>query len=249
MTAAFHDHFSTVAGRYANFRPSYPGALFDYLATLVSRNAVVWDCGCGSGQASVDLAQRFAHVIATDASPEQIAAAGAHPQIDFRVARAEESGLPDHSIGLVTVAQAVHWFDFPRFYAEVNRVLAPGGVIAVWGYGFHSVEGESINPIVQRYYSEIVGPYWPPERSLIESGYRTIAFPFAEIVAPSFQMDVRWTQEQLLGYLSTWSATNRYIKATGHNPLPALAAELQPIWGPPEQVRQVIWTLPLRVGH
>jgi SAM-dependent methyltransferase len=249
MSASFHDHFSAIASRYADFRPSYPSALFDFLATLVPRTITVWDCACGSGQASVDLAERFERVIATDGSQDQIGSAAAHPRIDYRVALAEQSSLPDHSIGLLTVAQALHWFDLPLFYAEVKRVLAPGGVMAIWGYGFHTVEGESVNPIVQRYYSETVGPYWPPERKLIESGYRAISFPFAEITPPIFKMEVYWTLEQLLGYLSTWSATNRYIKATGRNPLPALAEDLKPFWGDADQPRQVAWTLPLRIGR
>ena len=244
----FHDHFSAIANRYADFRPSYPAALFEYLATLVPRTVTVWDCACGSGQASVDLAAHFDHVIATDGSQEQIASAAADARIDYRVALAEQSGLADHSIGLVTVAQALHWFDFPRFYAEVNRVLDPGGVIAIWGYGFHTVEGAAVNSIVQRYYCETVGPYWPPERKLIETGYRTISFPFAEITPPPFLMEVRWTLEQLLGYLSTWSATNRFIKANGRNPLEPLAEELKPVWGEADQPRQVSWTLPMRIG-
>jgi SAM-dependent methyltransferase len=197
----------------------------------------------------VDLARRFQHVIATDASPEQIASATPDPRIDYRVALAEQSGLPDQSIGLVTVAQALHWFDLPRFYAEVKRVLAPDGIIAAWAYGFHRVEGDAIDPVVQRYYSETVGPYWPPERGAIESGYRTISFPFAEITPPAFQMEVHWTLDQLLGYLSTWSATNRYLKAVGKNPLEPLAEELRPLWADRSQPRQVIWRLSLRVGR
>src|SRR5579872_408577 len=135
MAGAFHDHFSGVANRYADFRPTYPAALFDYLATLVPKDSTVWDCACGNGQAAVDLAARFDHVIATDASKEQIASAEPNPRIDYRVAPAEQSGLPDQSIGLVTVAQAIHWFDFDKFYAETKRVLRSGGVIAVWAYG------------------------------------------------------------------------------------------------------------------
>ena len=161
MSGAFHDHFSTVAGRYAAFRPHYPGALFDYLATLASRATLVWDCAAGSGQASGDLADRFDRVIATDASEEQITSAQPHPRIEYRVALAEESGLPDHSVGLVTVAQALHWLDLERFWPEVKRVLAPRGLLAVWGYGTLSVEGEAVNLLVQDFYEKTVGPYWP----------------------------------------------------------------------------------------
>jgi len=219
MSQTFHDHFSAVAGRYADFRPHYPAALFDYLTTLVPRTALVWDCAAGNGQASVDLGARFDKVIATDASREQIASAAPHPKIEYRVARAEASGLADQSIGLVTVAQALHWFDFDRFWAEVKRVLKPDGIIAVWAYGINDVEGDAVNRLVQEFYSATVGPYWPPERKMVENGYRTIPFPFHEITPPPINMEARWNLEQLLGYFSTWSATNRYKKATGLDPL------------------------------
>ena len=145
MTQSFHDHFSDVAKRYADFRPHYPAALFDYLATLVPRTPLVWDCACGNGQATVDLAERFERVIATDASREQVASARPNPKVEYRVAPAEQSGLPAESVGLITVAQALHWFDLDRFYAEARRVLYSNGVLAAWAYGVNEVEGEAIN--------------------------------------------------------------------------------------------------------
>lgn len=249
MSPAFHDHFSGVANRYADFRPRYPAALFDYLATLVPRDSVVWDCACGNGQATLDLAARFERVVATDASREQIASATSDPRIEYRVAPAEASGLPDQSVGLVTVAQAVHWFDCDRFYAEVERVLTPNGMIAVWAYGINTVEGDTANQLVQAFYTDTVGPYWPPERKLVEEGYRTISFPYAEITPPPFRMEAHWTLEQLLGYFSTWSATSRYKKATGRDPLGRLAADLGRVWGEADAPRQIVWPLTLRVGR
>jgi ubiquinone/menaquinone biosynthesis C-methylase UbiE len=249
VNQTFHDHFSGVAGRYADFRPRYPAALFDYLATLAPRHSTVWDCAAGNGQATVDLAARFDKVVATDASREQIASATPHPKIEYRVAPAEQSGLPDNSIALVTVAQAIHWFNFDRFYAEVKRVLVPDGIIAVWTYGINAVEGDDANKLVFKFYSETVGPYWPPERKLVEEGYRTILFPFAEITAPAFRMETRWTRDQLLGYFGTWSATNRYIKAKGHNPVELLAADLNRVWPDGDSPRQITWPLSLRVGR
>jgi SAM-dependent methyltransferase len=248
MTNGFHDHFSGVARSYADFRPHYPAELFDFLATQVPATATVWDCAGGNGQATVDLAGRFEKVIGTDASAEQIASATRQANIEYRVAPAEQSGLPDQSVQLVTVAQAVHWFNFDRFYAEVNRVLAPGGKIAVWAYGINTVEGDAVDALVQDYYANIVGPYWPPERKLIEEGYRTIPFPFAEITPPPFQMQADWNLDGLVGYFSTWSATNRYIKANGHNPLEKLAADLKTVWGDPALPRRVVWPLPVRIG-
>jgi SAM-dependent methyltransferase len=249
MGETFHDHFSGVASRYADFRPHYPPALFDYFATLVSRGETVWDCACGNGQATVDLAQRFDRVIGTDASREQIAAARPHPEIEFRVAPADRSGLPGSSVGLITVAQALHWFDFGRFYAEVRRVLKPGGLLAVWAYGITEVEDEAVHRIALDYYANVVGPYWPPERVVVETGYQTIPFPFCELAPPPFRMEVRWTLDALLGYFSTWSATNRYIKAVGRNPIDPLREDLSRVWGDPAAVRLVGWPLALRMGR
>lgn len=249
MGQPFHDHFSAVAGRYADFRPHYPAALFDYLATLAPNNSAVWDCAAGNGQATLDLAARFDKVIATDASREQIASATPHPKIQYRVAPAEQSGLADESVSLVTVAQALHWFDLERFYAGARRALKPEGVLAVWAYGINQVEGESVNQLVQDFYSNTVGAYWPPERRLVEDGYRSISFPFAEFSPPVFRMEAQWTMDQLLGYFSTWSATNRFIKANGFNPLEPLTATLSRAWGDATKPRVITWPLALRVGR
>jgi len=249
MGQKFQDHFSSVSSLYADFRPQYPAQLFNYLAGLAPSRSLVWDCAAGTGQATVDLAKRFDRVIATDASSEQIAAAKAGPNVEYRVASAEQSGLPDHCADLVTVAQALHWFDQPRFYAEARRVLQPGGVLAVWAYGINSVEDATIDEIVQDFYSNVVGSYWPPERKLVEEGYRTLPFPFVEVETPGFDMQACWTLEQLIGYFSTWSATNRFIKARGENPLKPLAESLRRAWGNEKVSRIVKWPLSLRVGR
>ena len=249
MTQRFADHFSGVAAGYANYRPRYPDALFDYLAGLVQRCDVAWDCAEGSGQATPALAARFARVIGTDASAAQIRAAAPHPGIEYRVATAEASGLPDRSVDLTTVAQAVHWFDFNRFYAEVRRVSAPGAIIAVWSYGMHRVGDASVDGMLDRFYRDVVGPYWPPERRLIELEYRTIPFSFDEIVPPALEMVEMWTLARLLGYLRTWSAVTRYREVHDVDPVVALAAELAPIWGAGDDAKAVRWPLALRVGR
>ncbi len=160
MSSAFHDHFSAVANRYADFRPHYPAVLFDYLATLAPRTALVWDCAAGNGQATVDLAARFDRVVATDASAEQIASAQPQPGVEYRVAVAHESGLPGNSVGLLTVAQALHWFDFERFWTEANRVLIRKGVVAVWAYGINQVDGEAVNELRNENWSrKVIAPY------------------------------------------------------------------------------------------
>ena len=244
----FKDHFSEVAARYAEFRPTYPDELFAWLAGLCDTRDCAWDCATGSGQAAAGLAPHFTQVIATDASAEQIAHADAPANVSLRVAPAEASGLPDNSIDLVTVAQAAHWFELPRFFAEVQRVLKPGGVLALWGYGRLDLPG-GMDEIFQRFYSETVGPYWPPERKWIDDGYRSLEFPFSEIAAPAFFIEVEWDLPRLLDYLSTWSAVKRYRADMGSDPLPALMAELQPLWGNPDAALPLKWPLFLRVGR
>lgn len=246
---AFKDHFSTVSSAYADFRPTYPAALFDWLAAIAPGRGLVWDCACGNGQASVDLAARFDRVAATDASAAQIAGATPHERIEYRQAPAEASGLADGSVDLVAVAQALHWFDLPAFFAEAERVLKPGGVLAVWSYGVQTVEGDDIDARVQHFYREAVGPYWPPERALVEEGYRSIRLPFTEFEVPRFEMSVQWPLDRLLGYFASWSATGRYIKARGENPVAALAQELGPAWGDPKAARRVAWPLAVRAAR
>jgi SAM-dependent methyltransferase len=246
--ADFADHFSGAAAEYARFRPRYPAALFSYLASLVSKEALAWDCATGSGQAAVALAGHLSRVVATDASAEQIAHAEPHPRVEYRVATAERSGLEAASVELVTVAQALHWFDLPAFYTETARVLRPGGVLAAWCYGQMVLPSAALQHTLDRFYSETLGPYWPAERRLVEEGYASLDFPFIELPAPSFAMEMQASLDGLLGYLGTWSATLRYIKATGHDPLPELGREIAIHWGDPRAQRAVRWPLPLRVG-
>ncbi len=239
MSTGFADHFAKVAGAYAGFRPRYPAALYAWLAEIAPRRELAWDCACGSGQASLDLAAHFDHVVATDASAAQIAAAPACPNITFRVAPAESSGLPDASVDLVAVAQALHWFDFDRFYAEVRRVAKPGGLLAVWTYSTLSVEGEDVEARVEDFYRNIVGPYWPPERRHVESGYRTLPFPFDEIAAPEFTMQAGWNLPELLGYFRSWSSTGRFMAARGFDPVARLEEQVLPLWKDPDARRLV----------
>jgi SAM-dependent methyltransferase len=244
----FKDHFSSASERYAAYRPDYPAALFAWLADQCAERELAWDCATGSGQAALGLAPHFRHVVATDASAEQLRHAGPHPLVDYRAAPAEASGLADCSVDLITVAQAAHWFDLPRFHAEAARVLKPGGAIALWGYGRMVLPGE-MDARLQRFYAETVGPYWPPERALIDDAYRSLDFPFAEIQPPPFAIEVEWTLPRLLDYLSTWSSVKRYRAAQGCDPLPALMAELAPGWGDPETARKLQWPLFMRVGR
>jgi SAM-dependent methyltransferase len=222
--------------------------LFATLAELAPSRALAWDCATGTGQAAVPLAEWFDHIVATDASAAQIANAEAHPRVAYRVAPAENSGLPTQSASLVTVAQALHWLNLPTFYAEARRVLLPGGLIAVWTYGEPRVQGGA-DDVVAEFYHNVVGPYWPPERRWVEEGYRTLDFPFDQVPIAAPPMTVSWTLPQLLGYIGTWSAVTRYTDAIGHDPLPSLRERLLACWGPPSQSRLVQWPLTILAGR
>lgn len=177
------DHFSTHSADYRRYRPHYPRVLFEWLAQASPARSAAWDCGTGNGQAAVALGELFERIVATDPSANQLAEADLHPRVEYRNARAEASGLTTASVDLVTVAQALHWFDLGLFYPEVSRVLRPGGLVAVWCYGLLEIE-PSIDRIVGHFYENVVGPYWPPQRRHIESGYRELPFPFAAVVPP-----------------------------------------------------------------
>lgn len=239
------DNFSGHASEYAQFRPSYPQELYDIVLKHVPQRQRAWDCATGNGQVANVLGRYFEQVEATDISSQQLANATASPNVRYSVQPAEKTTFPDAYFDLITVAQAVHWFDFPLFFKEVKRVLRPNGLIVLIGYGLMEVEG--LTDLVSGFYADIVGPYWDPERRHIEEKYATIPFDFKEIKLPPLTMQYRWTKDQLLGYLSTWSAVKHYEKATGKNPLGLIKAELDQLWGKAER-RKVTFPLILKAG-
>jgi SAM-dependent methyltransferase len=243
---AFKDHFSKQAAGYAKFRPRYPQELFDYLGSIAPSRQVAWDCGTGNGQAAVRLASVFNRVIATDASEKQIANAQSQERVDYGVASAENSGIGSATIDLIMVAQALHWFDLDRFYGEVRRVLKNNGAFAASAYNLLHVE-PAIDEVVNRYYYEVVGPFWPPERKLVEQ-FADLPFPFHRVDAPRFEMTAQWNLDHLLGYLRTWSSTQRFIAANASDPLEQIIDELRVAWGESQQTRNVTWPLVLRIG-
>jgi pimeloyl-ACP methyl ester carboxylesterase len=245
---AVKDYFSGHADCYQASRPNYPPALFEYLASLCPRRELAWDCATGNGQAAVPLAGYFSTVLATDVSRKQVDQGRTFARVRYVVAAADRAPITTGSVDLVTVAQALHWFDLPKFYNEVARVARSGSIVAVWCYEMHSISPE-IDRIVQKLYSDIVGPDWPPERRLVEEGYRTLPFPFEELAAPAFEMKQVWDLNRVLGYFASWSATQRYRARTGTDPLELIRPELAAAWGDPSLSRDVIWPLNLRIGR
>jgi SAM-dependent methyltransferase len=248
VTPEFADHFSGLAAEYARFRPHYPAELFAFLASVAPVRGLAWDCGTGSGQAAMGLADHFERVRATDPSAEQLSHASRHERVTYAVGRESQSGLPHGAAHLVTAAQAAHWFDLGAFYAEARRVLAPRGIIALWCYGAMQA-GDDVDPILTWFYEERIGRYWPPERALVDAGFATLPFPFESIPAPALEMHAVMSRDELCGYIGTWSAVARGRIMEGADPLAELMARLTPLW-PDAAVRRIVrWPLGIRAGH
>ena len=246
MTPAFKDHFSTQSESYAQYRPTYPTGLFEYLSEIAAGHGAAWDCATGNGQAAIALTAHFENVIATDASQAQIDAAITHPKIDYRVASAESSGLGGDAVDLITVGQAFHWFDEVAFFKEARRVLKGDGVLAIWCYELCAVNAEC-DAIVATLYGEIVDQYWPPERTLIEQGYVGVEMPGLVLPVPDFQMTLSWHASDMIGYLRTWSACQRYEAERGKDPVSEIEAQLLAAWG--KRMRRVVWPLTIKASR
>jgi Methylase involved in ubiquinone/menaquinone biosynthesis len=244
----FLDYFSSHANLYAEFRPTYHDSLFQYLASICKEKAFAWDCATGNGQAAEGLIRHFHSVVASDGSRKQIQQAKERQRIMYFVALAEQPPLPDSVADLVTIAQALHWLKHEPFFNEINRVLKPDGIVTAWCYNLLEVD-PAIDATLLKYYWEIVGPYWAPERRLLEQGYRTIHFPFVELSAPTFYVEADWNLENLIGYLRTWSATQKYMRVKNADPLKLILSDLTAAWGNPKTNRHIVWPLSLRIGR
>jgi SAM-dependent methyltransferase len=244
--AEFKDHFSRQAAAYSRYRPAYPRELIACVASRAPSRGLAVDCATGSGQAAAALAGHFERVIAVDGSLPQLLRAVPVTGVSYVAALAERLPLRDGCAALVAAAQAAHWFDFDRFYAECRRVLRPGGLVAVWTYGKFHVDPD-LDAVVDHFYTDLVGRFWPPERRYVEDGYRNLPFPLAEEPAPAFTLVTEWDLEQVLGYIGSWSAVQRYRDATGCDPLPALRCALTPHWS--GRLRRIEWPLHLRMGR
>ncbi len=244
--ASFPDHFSRQAAGYAVYRPTYPRTLFVHLASLCPQRCWALDCATGSGQAARGLSEAFTRVIACDASAAQVARTPTETGIHYLVAAAEAAPVTRHSIDLVVVAQALHWFDRPRFFREVQRVLTVNGVFAAWCYGLAKID-PAVDAAVEYLYSEILGNFWPEERRFVESGYAEFSWPFPLLQTPAFHMGADWTRDDLIGYLRTWSAVQRYQARHEADPVALIHDQLVAAW-PDRFSRKVAWPLTVKVG-
>ena len=241
--------FSLVAKDYGAGRPGYPEELFDWLAHAVApARDTAWDAATGSGQAAWGLVHRFDRVIATDISEEQLRHARRHPRIDYRVARSEASGLPERSVDLAVSAAAAHWFDLPRYYEELRRVVRPGGVAAAWTYHVAHVD-PPLDAILWRFYKDVLGPYYPPNVLLVDERFAGIHLPGRELAAPSLHSTVRWSARLVAQFVATWSPVPSYIAATHTNPIPDLEAEVAEAFGGPDVVRELHFPLYIRAAR
>lgn len=245
----FKDYFSQQSQDYALFRPHYPDMLGKILSELSPDTQLALDVGCGSGQFSEVLANYFDQVIAIDGSAEQLAQAKPHSKIQYLQATAEDIPLVDQSVDVISVAQAAHWLDLDKFYAEVQRIAKPNAILALITYGVFSVDEEHLNHYFRHFYEVTLASYWPPERHHVDEGYQNLAFPFQEISISPPILQVEWNFYQLIGYMSTWSAVKAATKALGHNPLNILADTMLSEWEDPELPRVIRWPLSVRVGR
>ena len=239
------DLFSSHSAAYAQFRPTYPPQLFDLLRELCPTRNLAWDCGTGTGQVAGELAQRFKQVKATDISINQMSQAVQILNIQYTRQASEKTNFPNACFDLVTVGQAVHWFNFKKFYSEVARVLKKDGIIAIFGYGLFTSNPET-DEVIRHFYRDVIGPYWQPERKYLDEAYKTIPFPFKELEVPELEMKQQWSFERLTGYLNTWSAVRAYEMERKENPVELVKKELWKQFG---EVGEMKFPLLLRVGR
>jgi SAM-dependent methyltransferase len=239
------DRFSSHAAQYAQFRISYPPALYEFLLSVTPGREAAWDCGTGNGQVAADLAPHFQRIEATDISEKQLAQAVEQSNIRYQVSGAEQMPFGPDTFDLITVAQALHWFDADAFHREAARVGKPGATIAEWGYGLVGVN-DDIDPLIQHFYTDIVGPYWDENRRHIDDEFARIPFPFAEVQHRRFEERQLWDAERFLRYLQTWSSVQRYRQAVGEEPLRQIEQPLRALWG--AEKREVCFPIFLRAG-
>lgn len=239
------DNFSNQSSAYSKFRPAYPDELINCIVSLVKTKQLALDVATGNGQVAVALSKYFETVYATDISENQLLHATKAANVIYKNLPAEKTDFKDQQFDLITVAQAVHWFDFDSFYREVGRILKPDGILAILGYGLFSTNPHS-DAIIKDFYYHIVGPFWDPERKYLDENYKTIPFPLQEIRSGHFINEFIWTFEQLIGYLETWSAVEHYKKRNNKNPIDLIRNDLKISWENGD--KKVTFPMLLRIG-
>lgn len=239
------DNFSAIAKQYASFRPEYPDAMMAHILSFVPYREEALDMATGNGQVAQKLGNYFTRVSGIDISKEQLEHTAKGANISYSVQSAEKTTFRAHQFDLITVAQAIHWFDFEMFHREVHRILKPDGVFAVMGYGMLQT-CEAVDTIIHTLYRTILGPFWDPERRYLDEKYQTIPFPYQEVLTESFENRLVWDFQQLEGYLQTWSGVQHYKKKNGVDPLSFIREDLQKAWQ--EHDHSVCFPLLLRLG-
>lgn len=240
------DNFSRQSSLYAKYRPGYPAELFQFITGFVKNKKLAWDCGTGNGQSAIQLANYFEKVIATDISLKQLEQAERKENINYKMAAAEESGIETGTVNLVTVAQAIHWFDFEKFYSEVKRLAAPDAYLSVWCYSLLKIE-KNIDALIKEYHFNTLAAYWDEARKYVDNGYAGISFPFEKIATPGFEIIQYWTLEDLQGYLETWSAFQKYVSVNSSNPVLPLIDAIRSFWKTGEK-KKIIFPIHLLLG-
>lgn len=249
----YEDHFSGHAHAYVRHRPRYPDELFAWLASQSPERTLAWDAGTGNGQVAIAVAEHFERVVATDASADQLSHAIEHPRVEYRNESADRGSLTSASVDLMTAGAAAHWFELDGFYREAQRVGKSGAVIALFSYGprdfADAYERLFDDPIVHHFQENVLAGFWPERIQLVHDRYATIPFPFEEIAAPPFTMTADWNLHELVAFLDTWSASQRYFQERGTQATDAIAPELQRTWGDPDNARHFECPLFVRAGR
>ncbi len=242
------DLFSRQSELYAKYRPTYPIELYEYILSFVREKNIAWDCATGNGQAAIVLADYFKKVIATDISPSQIEKAIKKENIAYSVCPAESTPFEDNTFDLVTVAQAYHWIKWKEFKKEVTRICKPNAVIAVWTYYNRTIDDEKIEEAVSDFYENVTKPFWDYERKHVDEKYSTVEFEYELLPAKEFETVLHWKREDMLGYISSWSAVQKYITVNGYSPISIIEEKLKQLW-PEAELKKVVFPIYLKLGR
>jgi ubiquinone/menaquinone biosynthesis C-methylase UbiE len=241
------DLFSWDSKQYAKFRPTYPANLYQFVFQRIKENKMAWDCGTGNGQVAQVLASHFEHVFATDISQKQLNEAVQLPNIQYLCCDEKQTPLVSNSIDLITVGQAMHWFEVDKFYEEVYRVAKKGAIIATWGYSLLQIS-PPIDKLIYLFYKEKIGSFWDAERKHVDEAYQNLPFPFEKIEIPNFQMQFSWNLYELEGYLHTWSSVGKFVRKEGYNPVHELVSSLKPFWEGNEE-KMIVFPIFAKLGR